>query len=86
MNTMLREASKRSIPMPNNIDQIKNMMNTVRYAGNPQAMLNSMVMNNPKLKEVMDYIGQNGGDPRAAYYKMAGEKNVDPEQILNMLR
>lgn len=38
------------------------------------------------MKQVMDIVGQSGGDPKAAFYKMAEEKGVDPEQILPMLR
>ena len=49
-------------------------------------MLNQMMMNNPQYKEVMDYIKQNGGDAKAAFYKMAGEKGVNPDDILNQLR
>ena len=70
----------------NNLSQIKNMMNMVRSAGNPQAMLQSMVQNNPQMQQVMNIVNQAGGDPKTAFYKMAEEKGVDPEQILSMLR
>ena len=55
-------------------------------ARNPQAMLNQMMANNPQYKQVMDYVRQNGGDPKAAFYKMAEEKGVNPEDILNQLK
>lgn len=42
--------------------------------------------NNPQYKQVMDYVRQNGGDPKAAFYKMAEEKGVNPEDILNQLK
>lgn len=71
---------------PNNLSQIKNMMNIVRSSGNPQAMLQSMIQNNPQLKQVMDVVNKSGGDPKAAFYKMAEEKGVNPEEILSMLR
>ena len=61
-------------------------MNMVRSAGNPQAMLQSMVQNNPQMQQVMNIVNQAGGDPKTAFYKMAEEKGVDPEQILSMLR
>ena len=69
-----------------NLSQIKNMMNMVRNAGNPNAMLNQMIQNNPQLKQVMDYVNQNGGDPQQAFYKMAQEKGINPDEILNQLR
>ena len=48
--------------------------------------MQSMLMNNPNYKFVMDYVNQNGGDPKSAFYKMAKEKGVDPNQILSMLK
>ena len=45
-----------------------------------------MMQNNPNTKYVMDYINRNGGDPKAAFYSMAREKGIDPEQILAQLK
>ena len=61
------------------------MMNMVRSAGNPQAMLQSLAQQNPQMQQVMDLVNQ-AGDPKTAFYKMAEEKGVNPEQILSMLR
>lgn len=69
-----------------NLTQIKQMMNMVRSAGNPQAMLQSMIQNNPQMQQVMDIVNQSGGDPKAAFYKMAEEKGINPDQVLSMLR
>ena len=69
-----------------NLNQIKQMMNIVRSSGNPQAMLQSMVQSNPQMKQVMDIINQSGGDPKAAFYKMAEEKGVNPEEVIAMLK
>ncbi len=63
---------------------IKNMMHAMR--GNPQMMLNQMAARNPQVKQVLDYVQQNGGDAKAAFYKMAQEKGVNPEDVLNMLK
>ena len=76
----------KSSPINNNLSQIKQMMNMVRSAGNPQAMIQSMSQSNPQMQQVMDIINQSGGDPKAAFYKMAEEKGVDPEQVLSLLR
>ena len=66
--------------------QIRQMMDMVRSAGNPSAMINQLAQNNPQLRNVMDMVRQSGGDPKAAFYALAQQKGVDPEQILNMLR
>lgn len=84
-NPILQDLTTRS-PMPNNIGQIKQMMNMIQSAGNPQLMLQQMAQNNPQLRQVMSIVQQSGGDPKAAFYKMAQEKGIDPDQILSMLR
>ena len=76
----------RSQPANNSLSQIKQMMNLVKSAQNPQAMLNQMVQNNPGMRQVMNLINQSGGDPRTAFYQMAEAQGIDPEQILAMLR
>ena len=58
----------------------------VKSAKNPQLALQNMLRNNPQMKQVQGLIDQYGGDPRTAFYKMAEEKGVDPEQILAMLK
>lgn len=65
---------------------IKDMMNVMRNSSNPQALLQQMAMQNPRVKMVMDYINRNGGNGRDAFYQMANEQGVDPESILSQLR
>lgn len=48
-------------------------------------MLQSLAQQNPQMQQVMNLVNQ-AGDPKTAFYKMAEEKGVDPEQILSMLR
>ena len=81
MNPILQK-----MQMPNNLNQIRNMMNTVKSAGNPQAMLMNMAQNNPNIKQAMDFINQSGGDPQKAFYALAEQKGVNPEDILSQLR
>lgn len=61
------------------------MMKTLKSIGNPQMMLNQMMGQNPQLKQIMDYVNANGGDPKAVFYKMAEEKGVNPNDILSQL-
>ena len=71
--------------MPN-LTPIKQMMNMVRSAGNPQAMLQSMMQNNPQLRQVMDVVQQAGGDPQRAFYALCEQKGINPQQILDALK
>lgn len=83
-NPMLQ--ALKSSQVNSNLNQIKQMMNIIRSSGNPQAMLQSMIQSNPQMKQVMDIIDQSGGDPKAAFYKMAKEKGVNPEEVIAMLK
>ena len=68
------------------MQQIKQMMNSIQMAQNPQLALNQMVMSNPQLKQVMDLVNQNGGDPQTAFYSVAKNMGIEPQEILNMLK
>ena len=58
----------------------------LKMANNPQAMLQAMIQRNPQLRNVMNYINQHGGDPQQAFYDMAKEKGINPDEILKMLQ
>lgn len=66
--------------------QIKQMMNFVKAAKNPQTALMGMAQNNPQMKEAVDLIQKSGGDPKKAFYALAQERGVDPNEILNMMK
>ena len=65
---------------------VRQLMNMVRSAQNPQLMLNQLAMNNPQLKQVMDIVQKHGGDPMTAFLAEAEARGMDPNEILNMLR
>lgn len=65
---------------------LKQMLNSVRMAGNPQAMLEQMLRNNPNYSKAMELVRQNGGDAQRAFYNLANQYGVDPNEILNSLK
>ena len=68
------------------IQPVKQMMNTVRMAQNPQAALNQLVMSNPQMKQVMEIINRHGGDPMRAFRAEAEARGINPQEILDMMR
>lgn len=48
--------------------------------------LMNLMQNNPGMKQALDYVNANGGNPKEAFYKLAQEKGVDPQAILNSLK
>ena len=61
-------------------------MGMVNASQNPQAMLNQLMSNNPQMKQVMDVINQNGGDPQKAFYAMADKLGVNPQDVFDMMK
>ena len=70
----------------NNLQYIRQMMNLIRNSNNPQYALQQMIQSDPRMQNVMSIIRQNGGDPRTAFYNLAQQKGIDPEEVLRMLR
>lgn len=68
------------------INPIKNLMGIVRGSGNPMMAINQMAGSNPAIRQALDYVNANGGDARAAFYKLAQERGIDPNSILDMLK
>lgn len=64
-------------------NKLKNMLNMIKSGGNPQAMVESMVANNPQIQQA---IQQAGGDPKKAFYNMAQQMGVDPQEVLKMMK
>lgn len=67
------------------LQQVKNAMQQIRAAQNPQAALNQMLLNNPQTANLIQLIKDNGGDPKKAFYNYANQLGVNPQQILNYL-
>lgn len=65
---------------------VTQILNFYKTSKNPQETLNRMMQNNPRMKQVMDYVNANGGDAKSAFYKLAKERGVDPEEVLSQLR
>lgn len=59
------------------------MMQTVRAIKamkNPEAMIKQM----PQYKEIEKLIDQNGGDAKSAFYNLANQMGIDPDEIINL--
>ena len=73
----------RTNPMMQTISQ---MVNMAKAAQNPMAAINKMSANDPRIQQVMEYVNQNGGDAKAAFYNLANQKGVNPNDIISQLR
>lgn len=80
----LQERASGSL-MAQGLSQAAGLMQAMQ---NPVAALFGQAMQNsdPRLQEVFKYAQQYGGDFEAAFYALAKEKGVNPEDVLNQAR
>lgn len=69
-----------------NNNSLFGMLNMIRNSPNPDAAMQNMLLSNPQLQGVLNYINQNGGDAKTAFYNMAAQKGIDPNVILSQLK
>ena len=80
MPQILQMLSGQSTPLSQNpqLGQLRQMISTLKNAGNPQALMQQMMQqNNPAMAKAMEYIQQHGNDPKAACEALAKEKGVN---------
>lgn len=76
----------RSVHQAPQSNNIFDLMHQIKNSQNPNATMQNMLSTNPRFKDMVDYINQNGGDAKTAFYNLAAQKGVDPNSILNQLR
>lgn len=57
-----------------------------RMSSNPQAAMQMIVNQNPQIKSVMDEVKKSGGTAKDAFYAIAKNKGINPDDIINMLK
>ena len=80
MNNLFKQLNPVGNAIPNNVKQ---MISMFKGLNNPQAMAQQLMSKNPQLKAVIDAAG---GNPEKAFRDMAKQMNVDPDEILNMIK
>lgn len=70
-------------PMP---PKIKNLINSVKFASNPNQAIADMINSNPQMVKVFDLLKNSGKSPKELFYELAKQKGVDPNKILKQLQ
>lgn len=70
----------------NNINEALGIFGMLKGSTNPMQMLQAMSQKNPNIQKAIEYVKQNGGDAQSAFYQIAKQYGVDPNQVLNMLK
>lgn len=58
------------------------MAQMFKLANNPQQTVNQMLNNNPQVKQMIEQYG----DPKTAFYKLAEQRGINPDDVLNLLK
>lgn len=66
------------------MSNVKNMMNMINFAKNPQQALMSMAQSNPQVQEVMKMCEVK--NPKDVFYQKCKDMNIDPNEILKMMK
>lgn len=78
-NKLFQELNKSS-GIPNNIRQ---MVNNLKMISNPQAYAMQMLKQNPQLASI---VSAANGNYEQAFRNLARQMNVNPEEIISMLK
>lgn len=70
----------------NNAKQLKGMLNSIQANANPMGAMRNLVNQNPAMRQVMNIVERYGNNPKDAFYALAKEKGVNPDDVLNALR
>ena len=66
--------------------QLRQAFEAFRAMRDPNSALAMLARQNPQYMQVQQLIAQSGGDARAAFYKLAQERGIDPAQVLSAFR
>lgn len=83
MNKLYQQLNQTNLQLPNNIKQMMNMM---RGSNNPTQLLSTLAQQNPQVRQIMEMVRNSNMSPKDLFYKMAKEKGVNPDDILNQLK
>lgn len=61
-------------------------MNMVQVSANPQQALNTIINQNPTLKNIVSLANSHGTNLEQVFYELAKQKGVNPQDVLNNLK
>ena len=76
----MNQSSPGLLPSKNNL--LQKFLNS----SNPTELINSMISNNPKMKNVIDLFQSSGMSPKQFFYYYAQQNGINPDQFLNSLQ
>ena len=78
----LRQQTPKNQKLPSlkgNLNQIQELLKN----SDPNSLVQNMILNNPKLKPILQLYNSSGMTPKQFFYQYAQQKGIDPDQFLN---
>ena len=85
-NPMLNQLNNSPNQITPDLTQVKEMAQMIGNAKNPDAMIQYLMTSNPQFKDAMNFVRQNGGSPKDAFYALAKQRGVNPDEIISLLK
>ena len=82
MNQLFQQLNQQSFGAPQQNNPVVNLFKKVKMMSNPIGYINNL----PEMKNIMGLVNQNGGDAKQLFYKLAQQKGVDPNSVLDMFK
>ena len=82
MPNLIANLLAKASPMGQMLQQASGMVQAVQ-SGTPMGMLSQ---NDPRMKQVMDYIKACGGNAQQAFFMLAKQKGVDPNSVIEQTK
>ena len=84
---ILKALSAQNSAQTMGIGQIRDFVSRLKGMSNPESMLQNMLaQRNPAMAKAVQYVNECGGDPKAAFQKLAKENGLDTAEIESLMR
>lgn len=83
---MLNQLSSSPSQTTLDLTQVKEMARMISGSKNPDSMIQYLMASNPQFKDAMNFVRQNGGSPKDAFYALAKQKGINPDEIIGLFK
>jgi len=64
----------------------KKSVDALRSIGDPNLALQQLMKNNPNMKKAIDYVNQNGGDPKEVCMNLFKSEGISSSEIESLIK
>ena len=73
--------NQKSLPSRSNVNSFKTLLNS----SNPQELIQNLISQNPKMKNIMQLMQNSGKTPKDFFYQFAQQQGINPDNFINSL-